>query len=159
MEVGGHDHFTSMRYHTQKDILDTDYDVELDDSLFHNILVNPSLTPWYYNNPGVSALEINDKTLVPHNYQASYLNLAPTMGKKAPMTPYDELEWRDLDYQTEFGLEDLTVTGIHKLRLRLQEDQHLQHDFMIRKIGLDPSDPKERNQAFQIFLDGGMIDE
>lgn len=68
LEVGGHDHFTSMRYHTQKDILDTSVDGPTDDSLFHNILVNPSLTPWYYNNPGVSAFEVNDETLVPHNY-------------------------------------------------------------------------------------------
>ena len=102
MEIGGHDHYASMRYHTARDILDTS-DAE-DDSLFHNILVNPSLTPWYSNNPGVSALEIDDETLIPHNYQASYLNLAPTMGRKAHKTPYDELEFRDLDYQAEFGL-------------------------------------------------------
>ena len=68
MEVGGHDHFTSMRYHTSEDILNTSDDETTDGNLFHNILVNPSLTPWYYNNPGVSALEIDDKTLVPQNY-------------------------------------------------------------------------------------------
>ena len=120
MEIGGHDHFTSMRYHTQKDILDLDDDPLQDDTLFHNILINPSLTPWYYNNPGVSCLEIDDETLIPHNYQASYLNLAPTMGKNASRPPYEELEWRDLNYQAEFGLEDLTAAGIHKLRLKLQ---------------------------------------
>lgn len=30
---------------------------------------------------------------------------------------------------------------------------------MIRKIGLDPTDPKERNKAFQIFLSSGMLNE
>lgn len=70
------------------------------------------------------------------------------MGEKATETPYKELEWRDLDYQVEFGLKDLTAQGIHDLRIRLQKHPHLQHDFMIRKIGLDPTDPKERNQAF-----------
>ena len=78
IEVGGHDHFTSMRYHTTRGILDTDESP--DDSLFHNILVNPSLTPWYANNPGVSAIEIDEETLVPHNYQATYMNLKPTIG-------------------------------------------------------------------------------
>ena len=122
MEIGGHDHFTSMRYHTHKDILSVS---ENDDSLFHNILINPSVTPWYYNNPAVASLEIDDETLIPHNYQASFLNLAPTMGKNASLPEYDNLEWRDLDYQTEFGLEDLTPAGIHKLRLKLQQNQHL----------------------------------
>ena len=101
MEIGGHDHFTSMRYHTKQDILNiSDFEEEVikDDSLFHNILINPSLTPWYYNNPGVSCLEIDDKSLIPHNYQASYLNLAPTMGENATKPDYGELEWRDLDY-------------------------------------------------------------
>lgn len=79
MEVGGHDHFTSMRYHTTKDVLDTSSAAESDDSLFHNILVNPSITPWYANNPGVSGIEINDQTLVPHNYHATYLNLKKTI--------------------------------------------------------------------------------
>lgn len=30
---------------------------------------------------------------------------------------------------------------------------------MVRKIGLDPTDPKERNQAFKIFIHGGMLNE
>ena len=121
MEVGGHDHFTSLRYHTSSDILAVgDGDNEgSDDTLFHNILVNPSITPWYFNNPGVSSFEIDETSLLPHNYQASYLNLAPTLGKDATMPPYDELEWRDIDFQAEFGLEDLTAQGIHKLRLKL----------------------------------------
>ena len=102
MEVGGHDHFTSMRYHTTRDVLDTSS--EPDSSLFHNILVNPSMTPWYGNNPAVSAIEIDDDTLIPHSYNASYLNLQPTIGKQA-RTPFNKLEFRDLDYAKEFGID------------------------------------------------------
>jgi hypothetical protein len=107
IEVGGHDHFTSMRYHTTRDILDTESSTKTDDSLFHNILVCPSLTPWYDNNPGISAMEIDDETLVPQNYQATYLNLKPTIGKKQ-RTPYRKFEWRDLHYAEEFGIKELT---------------------------------------------------
>ena len=106
MEVGGSDHFTSMRYHTTREIMDLS-STEVDASLFHNILVNPSMTPWSSNNPGVSALEITDDTLIPRNLQATYLNLRRTIGKKQK-TPYSLLEWRDLDYLEEFGIDELT---------------------------------------------------
>lgn len=86
MELGGHDHFSSMRYHTTRDIMDL-RSTELDNSLFHNILVSTSLSPWYSNNPGVSAVEISDDTLIPKNLQTTYLNLKSTIGKKQ-ITPY-----------------------------------------------------------------------
>lgn len=157
-EIGGHDHFTSMRYHTDKEIFDIDSPSDSDDSLYHNILVNPSMTPWYSNNPGVSAMEIDDETLVPHNYHATFMNLKPTIGKER-RTPYQNLEFRDLDYQKQFDLKDMTPQGIHDLRVRLQKDPQLQHDFMIRKIGLDPEDAEERQQALEIFLRKGLVDE
>lgn len=76
------------------------------------------MTPWYSNNPGVTALEIDDKTLVPGKMVATYLNLAPTIGQRL-RTPYSQLEWRDLDYAAEFGIEALTAQDIHDLRVRL----------------------------------------
>ena len=106
-----------MRYHTARDILDIVENVE-DDTLFHNILVNPSIAPWKRNNPGISCFEINDETLIPQNYQASYLNLAPTIGKVLH-TPYRKLQWRDIDYQSDFGISELTPKGIHDLRVKL----------------------------------------
>ena len=136
-----------MRYHTAKDIMDVSEDGYEDESLFHNILVNPSMTPWYGNNPGISVMEINDEDLIPYNYHASYLNLGPTVGKKEK-TPYEQLEWRDLDYEAEYGLMNLTAEGIHDLRVRLQMDPLLQHSFMIRKMGLDPKIHEERQRAF-----------
>ena len=88
-------------------------------------------------------MEICDEDLIPHKYQASYLNLEPTIGKEE-VTPYEELEWRDLDYEKEFGLINLTAQGIHDLRVRLQTDPLMQHSFMIRKMGLDPNIHEER---------------
>ena len=158
MEVGGHDHFTSMRYHTERCILDTETPGATDTSLFHNILINPSMTPWYSNNPGISAMEICDDTLVPHHYQATYLNLKETIGKET-RTPYSMLTWRDVDYFADYGIDELTPLGIHKFRVKLQEDPELQREFMIRKIGLDPNCPIESKQAMDIFIEKGLVDE
>ena len=125
IEIGGHDHFTSMRYHTKRDIMDTKSPTATDDSLYHNMLVNPSATPWYGNNPGISAIEIDDETLIPHNYHATFLNLKKTLDKPT-RTPYKQLEWRDCDYTKEYGIDELTPQGIHELRIKLQKDPKLQ---------------------------------
>ena len=118
IEIGGHDHFNSMRYHTDADISDSTVPAPNEADLFHNILVNPSVSPWSGNNPGISAFEIDDESLVPHNYHATFLNLRETIGKDQ-RTPYSQLEWRDLDYKQEFGIESLTPQDIHKLRIKL----------------------------------------
>ena len=85
IELAGHDHFTSMRYHTGSQVFDLpdperDYD-------FHNLLIAPSFTPWYKNNPAVSVFEIDDG-LIPINLKSTYFNLKPTIGKDDRM-PYD----------------------------------------------------------------------
>lgn len=58
IEVGGHDHFADLRFHSSKGV------AELNDpsSLFnfHNLFVSPGMTPYGDSNPGVSMFEIND---------------------------------------------------------------------------------------------------
>ena len=74
-----------MRYHTGSQVFDLpdperDYD-------FHNLLIAPSFTPWYKNNPAVSVFEIDDG-LIPINLKSTYFNLKPTIGKD-DRTSYD----------------------------------------------------------------------
>ena len=68
IEVGGHDHFSNMRYHTDRDVLDMTVPAPADADLFHNLIINPSVSPWHGNNPGISVFEIDDITLEPQNY-------------------------------------------------------------------------------------------
>lgn len=50
IELAGHDHFASLRTHKRGE-----------DDYFHNLLVLPSITAWYDNNPGVSSFRINSE--------------------------------------------------------------------------------------------------
>ena len=59
------------------------------------------------------------------------------------MTPYSKLEFRDLDYITEYGIDELTADAIDAFREKLEKDVELQRDYMIRKVGLNPKDPDE----------------
>ena len=153
IELAGHDHFTSMRYHTGSQVFDLpdperDYD-------FHNLLIAPSFTPWYKNNPAVSVFEIDDG-LTPINLKSTYFNLKPTIGK-ADRTPYDQLEFRDIDYTQDYKIRELTPSAIDAFRMRLEDSNALQKDYKIRKVGLDPNIPEEVDQAYEIFLEKGLV--
>ena len=104
IEIVGHDHFADLRYNTST--TDEQY-------FYHNMLVVPAVTPVYNSNPGVAYLEIDDD-LKPVNFKQSNLNLYATLGKDDD-TPYEKLEFRDLDYAAEFGLKDLTPESIAEL--------------------------------------------
>ena len=53
IEIAGHDHLASLRSHTGSSVLNLE-DPATEFS-FHNLIIAPSFTPWYKNNPGVSA--------------------------------------------------------------------------------------------------------
>lgn len=63
MEVSGHDHLSSLRYSTSADIVDL---AATDADFFHNMMICPSMTPWYGNNPGMGVFEIDLVTHTPH---------------------------------------------------------------------------------------------
>lgn len=87
IELAGHDHLESVRTHKIGK-----------DNFFHNLLVAPSITPWYKNNPGVSSLKIGND-MVARNLKTTFLNLNPTIGL-INSTPFDKLEFRELDFET-----------------------------------------------------------
>ena len=101
MEFSGHDHFSSLRAHRE----------EVNDK-YHNIFIAPSITPWYKNNPGVTSLELSED-LVPHNLQSTFLNLNTTYGHDEPV-PYEQLEFRWLDYSEQWGVDELTSKDIYQ---------------------------------------------
>jgi len=139
IELSGHDHFSSLRAHESEE-----------GGQFHNLFVAPSITPWYYNNPGVTSLEISED-LLPQNLHSTFLNLKPTIDQEFPL-PQDELEFRKLDYAERYGIEKMTAEEIFALVERLLEDEDLHQDYLIRKMGLDPSIPSEVITARDILL-------
>ena len=109
LELAGHDHFASLRSHTDSE-----------GPSYHNLFVAPSISPWYYNNPGVTSFEISDD-LVPQKLRSTFLNLATTIGQDKPL-PLDQLEFRELDFAAQYGVEDMTAESILELAERLSED-------------------------------------
>ena len=111
LELAGHDHFASLRAH-----MNDEWEV------YHNLFVAPSITPWYKNNPGVTSFEITDDTLIPQKLRTTFLNLRKTLGKET-VTPFEELEFRELDYEASFGIKDMTAASIWNLAMRMSNDE------------------------------------
>lgn len=139
LELAGHDHFASLRAHTDEN-----------GDAFHNIFVAPSITPWYSNNPAVTSLEIDGDDLKPKNLRSTFLNLEPTIGRDSYVS-LDELEFRELDFEADFGVKDMTADSILALAHRLQEDEKLHEAYLIRKLGYDPSIPAEVQKSIKIL--------
>ena len=145
LELAGHDHFASLRAHTDEN-----------GDAFHNIFVAPSITPWYSNNPGVTSFEIVGDDSTPKNLRSTFLNLEPTIGKDSH-TPLDELEFRELDFEADFGVKDMSADSILDLAQRLSEDEKLHRNYLIRKLGYDPSIPTEVQKSIKILTGKEII--
>ena len=144
MEFSGHDHFSDLRVH-HEDLLDK----------YHNIFIAPSITPWYSNNPGVTSLELSAE-LVPQDLRSTFLNLNATIGQEESL-PYDQLEFRALSYEEQWGIDELTSHEIYRLAKRLDANDDLHIDYIVRKIGLDPSIKAEFDKAKQIMAGKEII--
>lgn len=62
--------------------------------------------------------------------------------------------FRIFDYQY-FGVSDLTVQSMTKLKEKLLTDNDAFLKYLVMKRGFDPEDPEEFNQAIQIYLAKG----
>ena len=80
------------------------------------------------------------------------------MGKEKA-TPYNDLEFRYLDYKKAYGINELTEASIDKFRKKIQDDEKLREQYMIEKIGYDPANSDERKRAMDIYVDKGLAVE
>lgn len=80
----------------------------------------PSVSPIELNNPAVSILTVNDETLVPENIVTHYFLL--DRYNQNPTGPGIS-EFFAIDYQTDFGLKDLTAASLHEFDMRLQSEK------------------------------------
>ena len=87
---------------------------------------------------------------MPKNLRSTFLNLQPTIGQES-YVPLDQLEFRELNYESTYGVKDLTAASILDLAKKLSEDEDLHQDYLVRKLGYDPSIPAEVERSFEIL--------
>jgi hypothetical protein len=72
IEVWGHDHLSSLRYHSSEDVLD--FEDPEDKFDFHNFIVAPGITPEKGQNPGVATFEVTPEG-VPTNLKYDFIDM------------------------------------------------------------------------------------
>ena len=148
IEVAGHDHYGDLRYHSSNNLAGLD-DISGSTIFMHNLLVTPGCTTYGKSNPGIAMFELNGD-LVPHNLRFEFLDLDATFGKTS--VPYSEAKFWSVDYAQQYGLQMLDGASVHNFYTTLKnqsEDDTL--NYLIAKIGFDPADPTQRDQALAIY--------
>ena len=104
LEVTGHNHLSGLRYHQA----DNDQEYYLTKVLF------PSVTASSNTQPAFSTFEYDTEQQIASKMQFTFLDLQDSIGLPEDTT-IDELTWFTVDWEEEFGLEELTGKEFAKL--------------------------------------------
>lgn len=135
IEVVGHDHYADLRYHSSNNVAGLpDTPTKFD---FHNMFVAPGVTPYDNSNPGVSMFEVTDSG-VATGLKMEYLNLQATIGKTS--VSYSDLDFFSVDMAADYEVTDLDATSLADFRKRLEADETYTLNYLVAKLGFDPTD-------------------
>lgn len=123
-EITGHDHLADFRTHSahewynQTDQCMQAYNDSQLNNYFLGKMISPSITPGNNTNPGFTTFvyDINLQTLNSVNMTFLQLDSASQM----PVgTTFDQFEYLNVDWGTEFGLTELSAQAVADLNNRL----------------------------------------
>lgn len=130
IENAGHDHLADMRAHSASRMFDSDNECMMvdpslqEEQFFMGKLINPSITPTRGSNPGYTTLEYHSDTNVLDNVHQTFLSLDSQAGLPYNAA-YTDFEYLYIDYNEDFGLEQLTAGDIALLNERLMSNDAL----------------------------------
>ena len=132
-EVTGHDHLADLRAH----LLD-----DGSNEWYLNKVLFPGLTPTNKTNPGFGTFEYDSETGVVNKLKFTYVDTVKTIGYPED-TPYYDLPWFDVDFESKFGLMDLSGSSIASLTERLSNDTELAREYMFNRMGVNTDNPDQ----------------
>lgn len=154
IEVAGHDHFADLRYHSSDSVPGmADADPKFD---FHNLFVAPGVTPNKNQNPGIAYFEVSDDALhAPSGLKMEFMDLNSTYGQD--QVSYSDVNWLSFDLEKDFGVTGLDPDSLSDFRNALENDYDKTIDYLVAKIGFDPTNQNEVDQALDIYADKNLI--
>jgi hypothetical protein len=83
----------------------------------------------------------------------TFLDLNKTYGWKT--IPYDVslLPVNRVDFNKDFGLENLTASSINSLKVKLEANDDFAYNYLVSKLGFVASDPAQFEEAMMILVD------
>ena len=83
------------------------------------------------------------------------MDLNPSFGKTS--VNYEDITWLSLDLEADFGVSNLDPESLSTFRNLLQDDYDLSIDYLVAKLGFDPTNQDEVDQALAIYEDKDLI--
>ena len=84
-----------------------------------------------------------------------FMDLNPSFGKTS--VSYEDITWLSLDLEADFGVTNLDPDSLSDFRNLLQDDYDLSIDYLVAKMGFDPTNQDEVDQALAIYADKDLI--
>ena len=92
------------------------------------------MTPRSNSIPGYVIFKVDEETMIPNSLKMTFLPINQTIGKE---NKKNEPNFRVFDYQY-FGISDLTVDSMIKLKSKLKNDKDAFLQYIVMKRGFDP---------------------
>ena len=148
LEVTGHDHLAGLRTHQVSDSSSGEQ--------YLNKVLFPSITANSDTNPGFGTFEYDTDTQVISKLKFTYVDVDGTIGMPAD-TSFEELSWMNVNFETKFGLMDLSGESIKSLADRLMGDPEMAREFEFNRMGVDTSNKRQVHDGLKAFKSTGLI--
>ncbi len=114
--------------------------------------IAPAISPIFGNNPGYQIYEYEPTTGTLNNYQTYYLSNLTTGGKP---TPASDGTWElEYDWQSAYGLGDLSAASVAQLAENMEADSSVADDFVrYYAVSAIPTVPPEVVLDYRCALD------
>lgn len=132
MEVGGHDHWESLRYYHPKN-----------GEAYRNLFVGTGISPDHGNLPGFNTFKINHKTLKPTDLIETSLDITKTYGKEE-IPPLKSIKTFTVNFAKDFGITDLTAKTISRVYEKVFDTEEKKIHYLSAKLGYKHNENKPR---------------
>lgn len=93
---------------------------------------------------------------VPSNLKFEFMDLYQQYG--ASSVSYDEVKWLSLP-MSDYGVTEITATALSDFRKRLEDDDDMTREYLVRKLGFNAQDETETNMAYDVLKDKDLLSE
>ena len=135
MEVTGHDHLAGMRV-AQVKPENTVNNQDEQSPFYLNKVLFPGLTGASNTQPGFATFIYDTETEKAEQLKFTYVDVNGTIGLPQD-TQFNDLPWFHVDFESKFGLEDLSGESINDFTLRLKDDLALAREYEFNRMGVD----------------------
>jgi hypothetical protein len=104
----------------------------------------------------MATFEVKNDTLIPRDLKLHFIPIDQTYYWNSIPTNISHIPMRTVEV-SKFGLVDLTPSNIKQFKLLLEGDAVLTFNYLVAKLGYDPENPEEYEDAMSLYIHDSNI--